>query len=295
MANNTDTTLYLQGSSEAIFLVCFTSTQCVVGSIANAVVIGFFLSRRQGSYKPSDKLTLNLAVADFLVLITYVPWRAYLLYLRTKTKHSPYYTSLFVTCLFSTGNAVLLMALTRLFAVIFPLKYRAFFTSKVVNCLIALSWMIAILLGIGHRVSWKDMGNFHLKYEFFLSCISFFQLVAMLSVYAMILKSAKQAQSLFKQRSFKISWTTYAIVLFCYATFLPYTVYRFVSNSDKSLTDDQKNKTWRWIIAFSFLNSCFNPFLYFITTAKFKQELRRFLNRANTHSKTTTRVADERV
>ena len=226
MTNNTDTTLYLQSTSEAIFLVCFTSTQCVVGSIANAVVIGFFLSKRQGSYKPSDKLILNLAVADFLALTTYVPWRAYLLYLRMKTKHSPYYTSLFVTCLFSTGNAVLLMALTRLFAVIFPLRYRAFFTGKVVNSLIALSWMIAILLGIGHRVSWRDMGNFHLKYEFFLSCISFFQLVAILSVYAMILKSAKQAQSLFKQRSFKISWTTYAIVLFCYATFLPYAVYR---------------------------------------------------------------------
>jgi hypothetical protein len=293
MANSTGRTAYIQGSTEAVFLVCFTSIQCVVGSIANAVVIGFFLLKRNRSHKPSDKLILNLALADFVALTTYVPWRAYLLHLRKKTKHSPYYTSLFVACLFSTGNAVLLMALTRLFAVLFPLKHRAFFTSKVVNCLIVLSWITAILLGIGHRISFRDMGNFHLKYELFLSFLSFFQLVAILSFYVMIFKSAKQAHNVFKKGSFKISWTTYVIVLLCYATFLPYTVYRFVSNSDKSLTNNQKRETWRWIIAFSFLNSCVNPFLYLITTAKFKQELRCFGNSTNGQSLGSTRIVDE--
>ena len=295
MANSTASRKFLQSSAESIFLVCFTSVQCVVGSVANAVVIGYFISRRKQSCKPSDKLTLNLALADFVALTTYVPWRAYLLYLRQKTKHSPYYTSLFVACIFCTGNAVLLMALTRLFAVLFPLKYRAVFTSKMVNILIVISWITAILLGIGHRVSWRDMGDFHLNYELFLSLLSFCQLIAIVSVYAMIFRSAKKAQSLFRERSFKISWTTYVIVILCYATFLPYTVYRFVSNGDKSLTNDQKRVTWRWIMAFSFLNSCFNPFLYFITTKKFKGELRRFVNGAHRHSETTTRIVDERV
>lgn len=297
MANSTATTQYLQGPTESILLASFTSIQCVIGSIANAIVICYFLLRRKQSCKPSDKLILNLAMADFVALTTYVPWRAYLLYLRKKTKNSPYYTSLFVTCIFCTGNAVLLMALTRLFAVLFPLKYRAFFTSKAVNCLIGLSWITAILLGIGHRISWRDMGDFHLNYELFLSFLSFCQLIAILSVYAMIFRSAKQSQRLFKQRSFKISRTTYVIVFFCYATFLPYTVYRIVSNTDKSLTNDQKRVTWRWIIAFSFLNSCFNPFLYFITTKKFKRELtRRLVNSAHRHSETNTRVQmEERV
>ncbi len=295
MANSTTNTQFLQSPAESIFLVCFTSVQCVIGSVANAVVIGYFISRRKHSCKPSDKLTLNLALADFVALTTYVPWRAYLLYLRQKTKHSPYYTSLFVACIFSTGNAVLLMALTRLFAVLFPFKHMVFLTSKVINRLIVLSWMIAIILGIGHRVSLRDMGDFHLNYELFLSCLSFCHLVAILSVYAMIFRSAKKAQNVFLRQAFKISWTTYVIIIFCYATFLPYTVYRFVSNGDKSLTNDQKRATWRWIMAFSFLNSCFNPFLYFITTKKSKGELRRFVNGASRHSETTTRIVDERV
>ena len=71
MANCTTNTQFLQSSAESIFLVCFTSVQCVVGSVANAVVIGYFISRRKHSCKPSEKLTLNLALADFVALTTY--------------------------------------------------------------------------------------------------------------------------------------------------------------------------------------------------------------------------------
>ena len=180
------------------------------------------------------------------------------------------------------------MALTRLFAVLFPFKHMVFLTSKVINRLIVLSWMIAIILGIGHRVSFRDMGDFHWNYELFLSCISFCHLVAILSVYAMIFRSAKKAQNVFVRQAFKISWTTYIIVFSCYATFLPYTVYRFVSNGDKSLTNDQKRVTWRWLIAFSFLNCCFNPFLYFITAKKHKRELTPFVRGPPRHSETNT-------
>lgn len=285
MANNTVATQYLQSSAESIFLVSFTSAQCVIGSIANAVAICYFSTRQ--NHSPSDKLTLNLALADFVALTTYVPWRAYLLHLRQKTKNSAYYTSLFVACLFCTGNAVLLMALTRFFAILFPFKYRVFFTNKLVNIMILLSWIIAISLGIGHRLSWIDMGDFHLDYEMFLSFLSFCQLVTILSVYVMIFRSTKQSKSQFKQRVIKISWTTYVIVIFCYATFLPYTVYRFVSNADKSLTNNEKRATWRWIMAFSFLNSCCNPFLYLITTKKFKCAFRRLLN-GNSQRQTET-------
>lgn len=291
MANNTVASQYIQGSTESLFLVSFTSAQCVIGSIANAVAIWYFLSRRKQSYSPSEKLTLNLALADFIALVTYVPWRAYLLHLRQKTKNSPYYTSLFVTCLFCTGNAVLLMALARLFAILYPLKYRVLFTNKLVNCMIVISWIIAIILGVGHRVSLRDMGNFHLDYEMFLSVLSFCQLLVILSVYAMIFRSTKQSKSRFRRRAIKISWTTYAIVLFCYASFFPYTVYRFVSNGDKSITVNEKRATWRWIIAFSFLNSCFNPFLYLITTKKFKSACRQFLNGSRNASQRRTEIS----
>ena len=295
MANNTN---YLQSSGESLFLVSFTSIQCVVGSIANAVVIGYFLSRRKFSFCPSDKLTLNLALADIVALTTYVPWRTYLLHIRRKTKNSPYYTSLYVACLFSTSNAVLLMTLTRFFAVLFPLKYRVLFTTRVLNCLIILSWIIAISLGICHRFSLKDMGDFHLNYELFLSFLSFCQLVAIVGFYAMIIRSAKKSQNLFQQRKFRISWATYVIVFLCYATFLPYTVYRIVSNANKSLTNNQKHATWRWIMAFSFVSSCVNPFIYLITTKGFKRELTRVLESPKERNETVntrSNINEERV
>ena len=276
MANKTVATRFLQSSSEFIFLVSFTSAQCAVGSIANAVAICYFLSRRKNSYSSSDRLTLNLALADFVALTTYVPWRAY--HLRQSTDNYAYYTSLFVACLFCTGNAVLLMALTRLVAILFPLKYRVFFTNKLANRMIVLSWTIAISLGIGHRVSLRDMGDFHLSYEMFLSFLSFCQLLAISSAYVMILRSTRQPKFQFQQRKIKISWTTYVIVILCFATFLQCTVYRVVTTANKSLTVKEKIATWRWIMAFSFFNSCCNPFLYLITKKKFKCWFRQFLN-----------------
>ena len=270
MANRSATT-YVQSFTESTFLVSFTATQCVTGLVANAVVICYLLWRKKLSFSPSEKVNLNLALADFVALSTYVPWRAYILYLRRPTKNSPYYTSLFVACIFCTGNAVLLVAVARFIFVFFPLKYKKIFSGRVANRVIVASWVTAVTLGVGHRISLKDMMNCHREYELFLSVLSFFQPVAILTVYGIILRTTKLTQHDFTPRS--ISWTVYTIVFLSYATFLPYTVYRIVSTADKCLTTNQKRATWRWIMAFSFLNSCCNPFLYIITTKRLRQLL----------------------
>ena len=87
----------------------FTLMQSVIGSTANAIEIIFLWSKRHRYQATSDYLTLNLALADFVALTTYVPWRAYILSLREATGDFKYFTSLFVARIFCTGKAVLLM------------------------------------------------------------------------------------------------------------------------------------------------------------------------------------------
>ncbi|CAB4032838.1 Hypothetical predicted protein [Paramuricea clavata] len=48
-----------------------------------------------------------------------------------------------------------------------------------------------------------------------------------------------------------------------YATYLPTCILRVYSAETKSLTDDEKFVVWGWLNAFTFVNSCCNPFLYF--------------------------------
>ena len=101
------------GSKQAIFLVIFNSLQIVFGSAANMLEILFFSKNRHVYNSVSDKLTLNLAIADFVALTTHLPWRTYLLHIQRRTADSKYYTSLFVFRIFNTGNAIVLIGIDR--------------------------------------------------------------------------------------------------------------------------------------------------------------------------------------
>ena len=279
---------YLLSSAEATFLVIFTSMQCVVGSIANAIALFFLWSKRYEYKTSSDKLMFNMALADFVALTTYVPWRAYLLNLRDVTGNARYYTSLFVVCIFCTGNAVLLIAFERFVAVMFPMRCKMLITDNVILFSVATSWITAFLLGVGHGLSLKL--KIHLEYELFLCALSIGQLLVIFVIYTTIFRSAsKQAQKIFNQVKYyettgrihlyiwKRVLTTFCVVSLFYGTFIPYSVYRIVSTVDESLSKREKRITWRWIIAFTFLNSTINPFIYFIWLKRYRSGLKRLL------------------
>ena len=280
---------YLLSSAEATFLVIFTSMQCVVGSIANAIALFFFWSKRYEYTTSSDKLMFNMALADFVALTTYVPWRAYLLNLReVDTENTKYYTSLFVVCIFCTGNAVLLIAFERFVAVMFPMRCKILITDNVLWFSVAISWITAFLLGVGHGLSYKL--KIHLEYELFLCALSFGQLLVISIIYTTTFRTArKQALKIFNQVKYyettgrihlyiwKSVLTTFCVVSLFYGTFIPYSVYRIVSTVDESLSKREKRITWRWIIAFTFLNSTINPFIYFIGLKRYRSGLKRLL------------------
>ena len=195
--NNTTTTGNDMGmnvfmeSKQATFLVVFNSLQIIFGTAANMFEMLFFLKNQHLCKSISDKLTLNLAIADFVALTTYLPWRTYLLHIQGKTNHYEYYTSLFVFCIFNTGNAIVLIGIDRFIAITRPYRYRVLVAGKVFWLGVTLAWGTALALGIGHYLSYKYMLDIHNDYEFFLSCLSIFQMLLMSVIYTVILKIAR--------------------------------------------------------------------------------------------------------
>ena len=132
--------------------------------------------------------------------------------------------------------------------------------------------------------------KFHAGYQLFLSAMSLRRLLIISIFYAIIFKSArKQALSATKLTQYFIAsdghrlytrkavCTTFFIVCLFYGTFLPYSIHRIVSTMDKSLSPNDKRTTWRWIIAFTFVNSSINAFIYFIGTKRFRSRFKRLL------------------
>ncbi|XP_046863766.1 adenosine receptor A3-like [Xenia sp. Carnegie-2017] len=269
-------------SNVAKFLSLLMATQCFVGCIANAIVLLYSIRNKRHFQNTADKLILHLAVTDFIALSTYVPWRSYLLMIRTRTTDYKFYTSLFVFCIFLTGSAVLLIAFDRFVALTRPLRYKGLITSKVFWISVKTSWICAFLLGIFHYFSYDF--RVHGEYEVFLSSLSFLQLILMAVIYTFLLKSianlgrkmcGESVSFNIKQSALTVKTVrmTFVIVCLFYATFTPYTVYRIVSTADESMSNHEKNGTWRWLIAFTFLNSCINPFVYFYRMKKYRHRL----------------------
>ena len=262
----------LLSSQHSTWLVVFTSSQISVGTTANLCVIIYFLVSRQCKrIIASDKMILNLAISDFIALTTYLPWRTHLLILRDATEYMYIHASLFVVCIFSTGNAITCIAIDRFIAVIWPLRYNILITSNVSWTFIAISWIAAIVLGIIRGISFTLDKND--AYEVFLSAISFAQLVVLSVIYGVLLKTARkqtrnisklsgrsQVRFFFLRKSVR---TTFTIMCLFYATYLPSCILRVYSAVNKSLPDNEKFVVWSWLNGFTFINSCCNPFLYF--------------------------------
>ena len=241
-------------SSTSMFLVCVTSLQTFIGSVANVVVIITFLKAKELRRRTCDLLILNLAAADAILLTTFLPWLTYTLKQRGIVRGCYFfYESLNTFVQLTGGHAIFLIAIDRFIAIIFPIQYKALVTRKVIYIFMILSWTLSVGIGI-LNMYWV--------------------------IFSTTLKRGREilnqrrvvgAQTLHGHLVMKITQNTFILVCFFYATFLPIIIY--ITHSSLVMSQDNKRQmaTRSWIYVFSSLNSCINPFIYALWTKRFKK------------------------
>ena len=274
---------------ESIFLTSFTSLLIIIGSLANGAVILTFLVVRELRRRPSDTLILNLAVADFVSLVTYLPLHTFIISEGRVGYGLVYflYESLNSMGTYSSGNAIFSIAVDKFLAVVFPLRYKTLITQNVVCLFIALSWIVAVLFGIVNFLSYTV--SFYFQFLVLWITYSLLLLLATTILYCAIFSySVRQRRKILEQRRnipnkrglryrllLKITLNSFVLVCLFHGTFLPMVAYithfsLVVKNQNGAQLTERI-----WIYSFLFLNACINPFIYTCSTKTFKEAFRR--------------------
>lgn len=274
--------------SESVFLISFNSLQIIIGSLSNCIVIITFMGVKELRRRPSDLLILNLAVADLIFLTTFLPWLTYIVS-KTSVEHGYFvYESSNTFVQLSSGNTILVIAIDRFIAVVFPLRYKSVVTRRTIYIMIALSWISAAVVAILNFLAFWF--KFHYQFVAFWISSNLFLILVITLLYSIIFTlTLKQGRKILKQRRniqiesedvsyrlvMKITWNTFILVCLFYATFLPVVIYI----GHASLVMKQKNveqlATRCWIYSFAPVNCCIDPFVYALRTKKFKQAFYR--------------------
>ena len=276
------------GEDASIFLVLFTSLQVLVGSTANVIVIFTLLKSRDHTQRSEDRLILNLGLADFLALTTFLPLHIYLLWQgKISASIQRSYEALNSLVVYYGGNAVMAIALDRFIAVLFPLHHWKIMSKRVTLLMGLVTFAAALILAIldylSHEFTHKSR-KLLIKIVFIPYNVAFCTLLAVL--YSFILYNIlKQARQITRQRkSIGVKFGNYSgrilvktflkitlLVVLYYATYLPLSIYVLLYSS---IVEDQariEQVTVRcWMYSFLFLNCCANPYAYALQTDRFK-------------------------
>ena len=289
-SNTTQTSLSF---SETVFLITFTSLQIIIGTLANGVVIVTFLVARELRTRPSDLLILNLAVADLISLLTFLPLHLYMIKEDNFEENLPYlfYESFNTIGSFSSGITIFSIAVDKFLAVAFPLRYKNLITRNIVFVFIAISWIVAVLLGIVNFLSY--ILNFYFIFLALWTTFPLFLLITTTLLYCFIFSYAiKQGRKVLYERNIsneaagrrtihryrvvsKMVLNSFVLVCLFHGTFLPMVIYFTHFSLVKKIDNSRQLSERIWIYSFVFLNSCINPIIYTCGTRTFKKAFRR--------------------
>ena len=255
-------------SVEVKFLIVIASVESIVGSLANLVIIIMFITREELRRKNSDLLILNLAVADFISLTTFLPWNTYLTS-QGKGENRAYYTSLNTFCLLYSGTAVLTIAFDKYIAVVYPLRYSTFISRRRTIFMISFTWLIAIGLVIYHFFNALFSGKHHIL-DKSLSGVVLLQLLFVSALYVVVFKAVRKQLLLHSVEKIliKSAFNTFILIFLFYSTFLPYAVLQMSSMNDFFV--------WRRLFSLIYINACINPFVYFFRMKRFRRAFQKF-------------------
>jgi hypothetical protein len=299
------TNLAINDSTSA-FLIVLTSVQVLVGSTANFMVIFTIVRSRELTKRSEDRLILNLGLADFLALTTFLPWHIFLLWqgkISVKVQRS--YEALNSLVVYYGGNAVMAIALDRFIAVLFPMRHWKIMSKRTTLLMAFLTFIVAVFLAVLDYIS-PDLTHKSRKLLIKILFIPYNGIfcTVLAVLYSIILYSTlKQATQIIKQRkSIGVRFGNYSIrplvrttlkitllVVLYYATYLPLSIYVLVYST---LVENQQRiaqATARcWIYSFLFLNSCANPYVYALQTERFKTAIYKVWSRSIRTQRTST-------
>ena len=277
------------GESATVILIAFTSIQVLVGSTANFIVIFTILRSRELTKRSEDRLILNLALADFLTLTTFMPLHSYILWQGQITMAvQRRYEALNSLVLYYGGNAVMAIACDRFIAVLLPMRHSIMMSKRATLFMAFLTFIVAVILAVLDYMSadlTEKSRKLLIKILFMPYNAIFCTVLAV--IYIIILYSTlKQARRIMKQRKsigaqfcnhsmrllVKTTLKITLLVVLYYATYLPLSIYVFLYSSIVENQERIAQATARcWIYSFLFLNCCANPYVYALQTQRFKK------------------------
>ena len=257
---------------------------CILTIVGNGFVI-FLVCRKRQLRTETNTFIVSLAVADSAVGMIAAP--SYFLCNMIKEcisdkKASSFVINVWVFILYASGTNLFSLVLERYIAVVKPLKYITFMTSRRVIQMVLTSWAIPFLFAIisfamrlnsFHRLS----AYFHLLFEVIL-CVIFIFCVA--SMFLVVYKNSKNRilpkQMQLNKRFAKVkAQKTSAVKWLALVTFVFLSCYGLFTRCSLLVITGHQCEDFHYKVPLQVINSGINPIAYALFKRDIEQECKR--------------------
>ena len=257
---------------------------CILTIVGNGFVI-FLVCRKRQLRTETNTFIVSLAVADSAVGMIAAP--SYFLCNMineciSDKKASSFVINVWVFILYASGTNLFSLVLERYIAVVKPLKYITFMTSRRVIQMVLTSWAIPFLFAIisfamrlnsFHRLS----AYFHLLFEVIL-CVIFIFCVA--SMFLVVYKNSKNRilpkQMQLNKRFAKVkAQKTSAVKWLALVTFVFLSCYGLFTRCSLLVITGHQCEDFHYKVPLQVINSGINPIAYALFKRDIEQECKR--------------------
>ena len=272
--------------SEGIVFLTAAIVESLAIMIGNAIVIAVFIRNRQ-LRRRTFYLVINLAIVDFLVGATAVPWwvgdlpQAFDLW-EIKWNVEMYNTveniNLFVD--YASLVNLAMISLERMYATLWPVKHRALKT-RTYYVLIGLSWFVAFCLLSFDLVLWFILSDLyalcvHLLFIFFLILMT---CVGYIIIWVKIKFGENAQHQVTTAQDRKLTVSLFIVTAIFLVTWLPATIFIYYVFLTNRVLPISLSLSYYSVSLLFFINSLANPIIYSFKIPPFRQAVLRLLCR----------------
>ena len=258
---------------------------CILTIVGNGFVI-FFVCRKRQLRTETNTFIVSLAVADSAVGMIAAP--SYFLCNMineciSDKKASSFVINVWVFILYASGTNLFSLVLERYIAVVKPLKYITFMTSRRVIQMVLTSWAIPFLfaiisLAMGLNSFHRHSAYFYLLFEVIL-CVIFIFCVE--SMFLVVYKNSKNRilpkQMQLNKRFAKVKvQNTSAVKWLALVTFVFLSCYGLFTRCSLLIITGHQCEDFHYKVPLQVINSGINPIVYALFKRDIEQECKRF-------------------